>query len=34
VIAAGATNLVAGSAVFGHQAGYAAAISELRAAAI
>ena len=34
VIAAGATNLVAGSAVFGHQAGYAAAISELRASAV
>jgi ribulose-phosphate 3-epimerase len=34
VIAAGATNLVAGSAIFGHQAGYAAAISELRASVV
>ena len=34
VIAAGATNLVSGSAIFGHQAGYAVAISELRASAV
>lgn len=32
VIAAGATNIVAGSAIFGHQAGYATAISALRTA--
>ena len=34
VIAAGATNLVAGSAIFAHQAGYASAISALRTAVV